>query len=175
MLLPDTLWQEINLAEAKSLRQAFGGFATGVAIVTCFDAQGQAVGLTINSFSSVSLQPALVLWSLVNQSPSRVHFEQAEYFAINILSAHQQDVCLQFARPSENKFQHGQWLIQGSKAPVLEDCVVQFICRKQQQLQAGDHQVFIAEIEHCRLSTQQPLLFCQGQFNAWPLTYSEAS
>lgn len=175
MQLPDTLWQEVDLAEAKLLRQAFGGFATGVAIVTCFDAAGDPVGLTINSFSSVSLQPALLLWSLVNQSPSRVHFEQAEHFAINILSAHQQDICLQFSRPSNNKFQHGQWSMQDSKAPVLEDCVVQFICRKQQQLTAGDHQIFIAEVEQCRFSTQRPLLFCQGQFSAWPIAYQEAS
>lgn len=175
MQLPNTLWQEVDLAEAKLLRQAFGGFATGVAIVTCLDAAGNPVGLTINSFSSVSLQPALVLWSLVNQSPSRGHFEQAEYFAINILGAHQQEICLNFAKPSDNKFQHGQWLHTEGKAPVLEDCVVQFICRKQQQVEAGDHQIFIAEIEQCRFSSHRPLLFCQGQFNAWPAAYQEAS
>ena len=117
MQLPDVLWQDVDLAEAKSLRQAFGGFATGVAIVTCLDEQQQPVGLTINSFSSVSLDPALVLWSLVNHSPSRQVFESAEYFAINILGADQQDIGLNFAKPIADKFQHGIWNIEHAKAP----------------------------------------------------------
>lgn len=174
MQLPDVLWQDVDLAEARSLRQAFSGFATGVAIVTCLDAAQQPVGLTINSFSSVSLDPALVLWSLVNHSPSRQAFEAAEYFGINILGAHQQDVGLSFAKPIADKFQHGSWNIQDSKAPLLEGCVVQFICRREQQIAAGDHQIFLGKIEQCRHSNQRPLLFCKGQFTEWP-QYQEVS
>ena len=174
MQLPELLWQDVDLAEAKSLRQAFGGFATGVAIVTCLDQDQQPVGLTINSFSSVSLDPALVLWSLVNHSPSRSIFESAEYFAINILGAHQQEVGLNFAKPIADKFQYGTWTIQDCKAPILEGCVVQFVCKREQQIEAGDHQIFLGKIEQCRHSNQRPLLFCKGQFNEWP-EYKEVS
>lgn len=174
MQLLERLWQDVDLAEAKSLRQAFGRFATGVAIVTCLDQNQQPVGLTINSFSSVSLDPALVLWSLVNHSPSREVFESAEYFAINILASQQQEIGLNFAKPIADKFQHGTWKLHDHKAPVLEDCVVQFICKREQQIAAGDHQIFIGKIEHCRHSNQRPLLFCKGQFNEWP-EYKEVS
>jgi flavin reductase (DIM6/NTAB) family NADH-FMN oxidoreductase RutF len=174
MLLPKCDWQDVDLTEAKSLRQAFGGFATGVAIVTCLDQNQQPVGLTINSFSSVSLEPAMVLWSLVNHSPSRQIFEKAEYFAINILGADQQEIGLNFAKSIPDKFEHGSWNIDASKAPVLEDCVVQFICRRDQQIEVGDHQIFLGQIEQCRQSNQRPLLFCKGQFNQWP-EYQEVS
>ncbi len=174
MKQPNILWQDVNLAEAKLLRQAFGGFATGVAIVTCFDQHNEPVGLTINSFSSVSLEPALVLWSLVNHSPSLECFDQAEYFAINILGAHQQDLCQNFAKPQANKFQFGEWH-QSHKAPVLNDCLVQFVCRKDQRIKAGDHQIFIGEIEHCRFSNHEPLLFCKGQFNRLPQVNREVA
>ena len=167
MKLPNVQWQEVDLAEAKALRQAFAGFATGVAIVTCFNQNNEPVGLTINSFSSVSLEPALVLWSLVNHSPSRDVFEQAEYFAINIVSAEQQAICQNFAKPQENKFQFGDWNL-NTLAPVLEGSVVQFVCRKHQQIEAGDHQIFLGEIQNCRYSNQEPLLFCKGQFNTLP-------
>lgn len=173
MQLPKTPWQNVDLAEAKALRQAFAGFATGVAIVTCFDQNHQPVGLTINSFSSVSLAPALVLWSLVNHSPSRETFEQAEYFAINILSAEQKELCQNFAKPQADKFQFGNWDLD-SKAPIVDGCVVQFVCRKQQQIAAGDHQIFIGEISQCRYSDQDPLLFCRGQFNTWSAQLKEA-
>lgn len=173
MQLPSTIWQDVDLAEAKALRQAFAGFATGVAIVTCFDQNQQPVGLTINSFSSVSLDPALVLWSLVNHSPSRDVFEQAEYFAINILSADQKELCQNFAKPQADKFQFGDWNLT-QQAPVVERCVVQFICRKQQQITAGDHQIFLGEIMQCRYSDQDPLLFCRGQFNTWSAQLQEA-
>lgn len=165
MQLPNILWQDVNLSEAKVLRQAFAGFATGVAIVTCFDESNEPVGLTINSFSSVSLDPALVLWSLVNHSPSLTSFDRAEYFAINILAAHQQEICHNFAKPQADKFKFGSWY-QQLKAPVLNDCVVQFVCRKDRRIGAGDHQIFIGEIEHCRFSNHDPLLFCKGQFNS---------
>ncbi len=174
MQLPEVLWQDVDLAEAKALRQAFGGFATGVAIVTCLDEQQQPVGLTINSFSSVSLDPALVLWSLVNHSPSRTVFENSEYFAINILVADQQEIGLNFAKPIPHKFQHGSWNLETTKAPLLEGCVVQFICRREQQIEAGDHQIFLGKIEQCRHSNQRPLLFCKGQFTEWP-EYQEVS
>lgn len=175
MQQPKISWQDVKPTEAQALRQAFGGFATGVAIVTCLDAEQQPVGLTINSFSSVSLEPALVLWSLVNHSPSRKLFEQAEHFAINILGAEQQHIGVQFAKPIVDKFQHGLWEVAYGKAPVLADCVVQFICRRNQQIEAGDHQIFLGEIEHCRHSNQRPLLFCKGQFNAWPQQFQEVS
>lgn len=165
MQQPDLNWQDIDILQLQQLRRAFAGFATGVAIVSCFDQQQQPVGLTINSFSSVSLNPALILWSLVDHSPSRVHFEHAECFSISILSQQQHAIAQQFAKAQADKFQFGNWDLSGP-APRLNDGVAQFMCRPLKQLALGDHQVFIAEVQHSRISAKEPLLFCQGQFQA---------
>src|SRR5690606_38517890 len=94
----------VQAIDPKSLRNALGSFATGVTIVTTVALDGSDVGLTANSFNSVSLDPPLVLWSLANNSGSREAFEQAEHFAVHILSAGQKVLSDQFASRGTDKF-----------------------------------------------------------------------
>ena len=90
--------------DARAFRRALGNFATGVTVITAADASGRKVGVTANSFNSVSLDPPLILWSLDKRSSSHAVFEAAEHFAVNVLAADQIDLSNTFARPSEDRF-----------------------------------------------------------------------
>jgi 3-hydroxy-9,10-secoandrosta-1,3,5(10)-triene-9,17-dione monooxygenase reductase component len=120
---------EMNTAiDAKQLRQALGRFATGVAIVTARGVEQQYVGLTVNSFSSVSLDPPLVLWSLGNKSSSLTHFKSASHFAVHVLSEEQIDLARRFASNVSERFE-GVPVVQGvGSTPLLEGCPVRFHC-----------------------------------------------
>ena len=105
--------------KSQALRRAFGRFATGVAVVTTCDRDNKPIGLTINSFSSVSLEPPLVLWSLVNRSPNLDVFRNASHFAINILANGQQEISNTFARPAEDRFANLDWHRGIADLPVI--------------------------------------------------------
>ena len=169
-------WEPIpQEGDTRDLRQALGCFATGVTVVTTCDPTGQPLGLTVNSFSSVSLEPALVLWSLVNGSPSRGLFESATHFAINILSAEQMELCQRFSRPSEDKFAGLEWQRGLAGMPLLAGCVAQFECRREEVIDGGDHRIFLGRVESYRWSKSDPLVFCQGQLTPWQARLQEVS
>lgn len=175
-MLHDTSWKPAPQGgDPRDLRQALGCFATGVTVVTTCTEDGQPVGLTVNSFSSVSLEPALVLWSLVNGSPSRGLFETASHFAINILAADQLELCQRFSRPHADRFAGIQWSRGESGVPLLANCVAQFECRREQVLDGGDHRIFLGNVQNYRWSARDPLLFCQGQLGARQVRLEEAS
>src|SRR5262245_7161755 len=96
-------------ADSAALRSALGRFATGVTLATCCDASGAAVGLTVNSFGALSLNPPLVQWSLRCESPSLTAFEAAEHFVINVLTDAHLELSRRFAAPAAKRFEHGRW------------------------------------------------------------------
>ncbi|NOX73841.1 MAG: flavin reductase family protein [Alphaproteobacteria bacterium] len=147
-----------------ALRRAFGKFATGVAVVTTNGEGGKPFGLTINSFSSVSLEPPLVLWSLTNKSPNLEVFRQASHFAINILSSEQRQICNQFASKIDDRFQNINWFRGVHDLPVIRNTIATFECRRSQLVDAGDHVVFFGEVMECEQSDLEPLVFFSGQF-----------
>ncbi|BFM16196.1 hypothetical protein R50073_23790 [Maricurvus nonylphenolicus] len=147
------------------LRDALGSFPTGVAIVTTIGEDGRPVGLTINSFSSVSLEPALVLWSLVNTSPSIQAFRGHGAFAINILRHDQGDLCMQFARPSDDKFADVNWSEGYKGVPVLDDVLVAFECETYKLIEGGDHEVYMGEIKRIHKTENHPLVFHRGKLS----------
>jgi flavin reductase (DIM6/NTAB) family NADH-FMN oxidoreductase RutF len=106
--------------EAKTLRSILGQYPTGVAIVTTRIPGGQPVGLTINSFASLSLSPPLVLWSLVDTSPSLKVFNECDHFAISILAREHQDLALRFSRPALDKFAGAPIIDTPEGIPVIE-------------------------------------------------------
>ena len=152
---------------ADELRQALGRFVTGVTIVTCRDASsGKPVGLTANSFNALSLDPPLVLWSLRQASGSIEAFTNASHFAINVLAEDQVDLSRRFARPSSAKFAAGEWLDGQGGAPVLAGCVAVFECRRRSHHEAGDHVLFIGEVERIGSSAEAPLVYHAGHYRA---------
>ncbi|MDH5858947.1 flavin reductase family protein [Lampropedia aestuarii] len=132
---------------ARHLRDAFGHFATGVTVVTTLDAQGAPVGLTISSFSPVSLNPPLILWSLVNTASSREAFLQHPRFAINVLAADQHALALQFASRSPDRFKDVAVEFSASGLPLLTGALAWFECKRFVEHLAGDHTIFIGEVE----------------------------
>ena len=146
------------------LRTAFGRFATGVTIVTCLDGSGQRIGLTANSFSSLSLDPPLVLWSLRRVSPRLAAFATASHFAINVLAETQVELSRRFASPVTDKFAEGQWSVGLGGAPVLAACAAVFECELHQQHEAGDHQLFIGRVRRLAEMALAPLLFQGGHY-----------
>jgi len=146
------------------LRRALGRFVTGVTIVTCRDAAGAPVGLTANSFNALSLDPPLVLWSLRRASGSIEAFTGASHFAVNVLAEDQVDLSRRFARPSGARFEAGEWTDGQGGAPVLAGCVAIFECRRRSHHEAGDHVLFIGEVERIGGSAEAPLVYHAGHY-----------
>lgn len=147
------------------LRRALGRFATGVAIVTCADDSGVRVGLTVNSFSALSLEPPLVLWSLRTLSPSLDAFVNAKHFAINVLAQHQQALSRRFASPVADKFGEGVWHIGEGGVPVLNEAAAIFECETARQQEAGDHVLFIGRVIKATDGELPPLVFHGGRYH----------
>lgn len=150
--------------DPKALRQAFGQFATGVTIITTTSAEGDYVGLTANSFSSVSLEPPLVLWSLDNKARSLPVFEQRQHFAIHVLNAEQVELSNLFASKTEQKFA-GLDIESGPDGiPLLKEYAARFVCRKTYAYEGGDHTIFVGEVLDFSRTETEPLLFHGGQY-----------
>ncbi|MBI3368508.1 MAG: flavin reductase family protein [Burkholderiales bacterium] len=147
-----------------ALRAALSRFATGVTIVTCRDAAGAAIGLTVNSFASLSLDPPLVLWSLREASLSLDAFRAARYFAVNVLAETQVDLSRRFAAAVGDKFAEGLWGTGVEGAPVLAGCTAVFECETVSQKAAGDHLLFIGRVLRIADLGGAPLLFQGGHY-----------
>ena len=151
--------------DSRALRTALGRYATGVTIVSCVDAQGRYVGLTANSFNSLSLDPPLVLWSLRVSSDSLAAFSAATRFAVNVLTEAQVDLSRRFASRSPDRFAAGAWALGEYGAPVLAGCAAVFECETHAQQDAGDHRLFIGRVLGCTESTLPPLVFAAGHYH----------
>ncbi len=150
--------------DARSLRDVLGCFATGVTVVTTLDAAGKPVGLVANSFTAVSLDPPLILWSIGLGAPSRRAFQTHPGFAINIMGAASKEQTLQFARPSDDKFAGIEWRAGQHGVPVLQNAVATLECRTDQRILAGDHEILIGEVLQIDRKDGAPLLFHRGTF-----------
>jgi len=151
-------------ADTAALRSALGRFATGVTLATCCDRHGNPVGLTVNSFGALSLEPPLVQWALRAVSPALAAFEAAEHFAINVLTEAQVDLSRRFANPSERRFELGRWSPGRCGAPVLAGALAVFECRRQAAERHGDHVLFIGEVLHHAAHAGAPLLFHASRY-----------
>jgi len=150
--------------DKRDLRRALGSFGTGVTVVTSGNSQSRWVGVTANSFSSVSLEPPVVLWSLGSNSPSLEVFDETGRFVINVLALDQVELSKQFSKPLSDKFS-GVECIEGlGGVPVIPDCVATFECKTIQRTLVGDHVLFLGQVENYVYESKTPLLFCQGQY-----------
>jgi 4-hydroxyphenylacetate 3-hydroxylase, reductase component len=156
--------------DPQALRRALGRFTTGVTIVTCVAPDGSRVGLTANSFQSLSLQPPLVLWSLRLASGQLETFRAVPRFAVNVLSEGQVDVSRRFAAkasadaPAPDRFADAPWAIGEHGAPVLAGCVAVFECETVSQRDEGDHVLFIGRVLTASESNLPPLVFQGGHY-----------
>ncbi len=152
--------------DTRSLRDALGEFATGVAVVTACSRDGQSVGVTINSFASVSLDPPLVLWSLGLQSPSIGVFEACSHYAVNILAADQVELSQRFSQSQNDKFAGIETKVGAGGAPILPGCSAWFECRNELRYPGGDHIILVGHVENFSRQEKPPLIFHGGQYRA---------
>jgi len=151
----------------SDFRAALGMFATGVTIVTARTPEGKLVGLTANSFNSVSLAPPLVLWSLSHSARSMAAFRSVSRYAINILGARQQELAKRFAARGGDRFDQVDYVAAASGAPLLVGAVATFECFNRSRYEEGDHVIFVGEVEHCsHAHGESPLLYHGGKFYA---------
>lgn len=151
--------------DPRAFRTALGRFATGVAVVTAIDPDGQPIGLTINSFSAVSLEPPLVLWCLDNSSKYLAAFNQASHHAITILAADQQDLSNRFATWPTDRFAGLHTVPGAGGAPVLPGGCASFQVINQTQVDGGDHTIYIGRVEQFEDHAERaPLLFHAGRY-----------
>jgi flavin reductase (DIM6/NTAB) family NADH-FMN oxidoreductase RutF len=150
--------------DSREFRAVLSAFVTGVTVVTTTDNAGNAYGLTVNSFSSASLDPPLVLWSQSLTAPSFPVFREAERFAVSILAEGQSDISQRFARGDVNKFT-GVAIERGrSGLPLIRGAAAHLECRRIMNYPAGDHSVFVGEVEHVAQCDLRPLAFGRGRY-----------
>ena len=150
---------------AADFRAALGMFATGVTIVTALDPDGQPIGLTANSFNSVSMEPPLVLWSLSRHAGSMPAFRRGSHYAINILSAEQKALAERFASKDIERFVGVAHRAGASGVPLIDGAAAVFECFNRSRYEEGDHVIFVGEVEHCAWRKgAKPLLFHGGRY-----------
>ena len=150
---------------SQEFRTALGMFATGVTIVTARAADGSVIGLTANSFNSVSLDPPLVLWSLAQVAGSLAVFSTGSHYAINVLSKDQKALAERFATRGNDRW-GGVTFAEGmGGAPLLEGAAATFECFNRSRYEEGDHVIFVGEVERCSWREgASPLLFHGGRY-----------
>ncbi len=149
---------------ARRFRNALGMFATGITVVTARTPAGEPIGLTVNSFNSVSLDPPLIVWSLSNDLPGRALFEACEYYAINVLAEDQIELSQRFASRAGDRFSGLEFEQGVGGVPLLKGCCARFECRNTVRHAGGDHVVFISEVVGFDREERLPLLYFSGAY-----------
>jgi 3-hydroxy-9,10-secoandrosta-1,3,5(10)-triene-9,17-dione monooxygenase reductase component len=163
---PPVVTPVLDAIDPALLRRALGRFATGVTLATCRGRDGQPIGLTVNSFNALSLEPPLVLWSLRRHSPSIADFDAAAVFAINVLAEDQVELSRRFAASTmADRFDEGLWHAGLGGAPVLGGCTAQFECETVSRQDAGDHRLYIGRVLRLQHQPLPPLLFHAGHYH----------
>jgi flavin reductase (DIM6/NTAB) family NADH-FMN oxidoreductase RutF len=166
-------WQAMNpplqarppTFSAQEFRAALGMFATGVTIVTARTAEGRLIGLTANSFNSVSLAPPLVLFSLARAAASMTVFSAGSHYAINVLAAEQKTLAERFATRGADRWAGVGFEEGAGGAPLLHGAAATFECFNRSRYEEGDHVIFVGEVEHCtHRAGALPLLFHGGRY-----------
>lgn len=146
------------------LRRVLGAFVTGVTVVTTRTATGEPVGITVNSFNTVSLSPPLVLWSLSLRAASFDAFVQSSHFAVNVLGAHQIPLSERFATTGGDKFAGVAWRKALADMPLLDGTAASFTCRNAHRFPGGDHLIFVGEVVAFEQGVCAPLVYANGGY-----------
>ena len=150
--------------EVRNFRHVLGHFASGVVIVTGLE-DAEPVGLTCQSFFSVSIDPPLIAIAVGKNSASWPRIVRGGRFCVNVLAHHQESVCLAFAISGGPKFDGVSWHSGPTGTPRLDDTLAWIDCTIEQTVEAGDHEIIIGRVEHLSAGEGSPLLFFRGQFD----------
>ncbi len=152
--------------DGAALRGTLGHFATGVTVIAARDSDGDAFGMTANSFTSVSLDPPWILWNVAKDALCYERFIAAEHFLVQILASDQRDLAMHFATRAEDKFAAVDWRLGRHELPELPGVLARMYCRTTRLNEGGDHTTIIGEVEaHTVSAGRKPLLFYAGDFH----------
>ncbi|WP_420491843.1 flavin reductase family protein [Neobacillus niacini] len=145
-----------------------GNYPTGVTVVTTTDSDGNPVGLTVNSFASVSLDPLLVLWSIDHGVSTIKTFTEQGKFAVHILAGDQQELCKTFASKNVDRFSRCKWDFSKNELPIIEGAFAVLECNTFKTVEAGDHTILIGEVTNIQIDKKDPMLYHRRQFGPIP-------
>jgi flavin reductase (DIM6/NTAB) family NADH-FMN oxidoreductase RutF len=148
-----------TVIEPDLFRKSCSRFATGIAVATVMATDGKPYGLTVNSFTSVSCCPPLVLICVDYRCNILAHFRSSSHYAVNVLTENQRHLSVRFARRELDRFTGIDWRLGQLSVPVLGGCLAVMECSVSQVVEAGDHAIFIGEVEHTEFSEGKPLLY----------------
>jgi flavin reductase (DIM6/NTAB) family NADH-FMN oxidoreductase RutF len=147
----------------REYRQALAQFPTGVTIITCMSKIGP-LGITANSFTSISIDPPLIMWCPTKTSNRYAAFMQADYFSVHVMSVQQKELSLAFSK-SGQAFDNIHWSLNAQNVPLISECLACFECRRYADFDGGDHSLLLGLVEQVSVSEGVPLTFAQGRFN----------
>jgi 4-hydroxyphenylacetate 3-hydroxylase, reductase component len=150
--------------ESQEFRRALGQFATGITVVTTRDAAGRPMGLTVNAFSSVSLDPPLVSVCIDNRSETHDGFESSGVFGISVLHEEQEEYSRRFAMPGREKFAPGDLLTGETGVALVPEALAHIECRVSARLPGGDHTIYVGEVLRLQVTPGRPLLYHAGNY-----------
>lgn len=152
-------------SDSRTLRDALGCFATGVTVVTCFDADGAPVGITANSFTSVSLDPPLLLVCIHKKAACATALAGSEHFAVNVLQTGQQPASIRFSTKQDDRFGANDWSQGEFGAPVLQESLSVFECERNAVHDGGDHHILVGRVVKASFNDElDPLLYFRGSY-----------
>lgn len=155
-------------------RDIMGNYPTGVTIVTTTTDDGTPVGLTVNSFASVSLEPQLILWSIDHKVSSLKEFTRGGKFAVHVLAGEQQEVCGTFASRVEDRFATCEWKMSDNGLPIIEGTFGLFECETFQTIDAGDHTIIIGKVIDLQIDKdKEPMMYHRRVFGSVPPVFYE--
>ncbi len=156
------------MVDKQKFRDAMGHFASGVTVVTVSNGEGGIGGLTANAFSSLSLDPPLILICVDHLSKAREHIEQHKAFTVHFLADDQEEIAMAFARRGPDKADGIAWQLSASGTPVLDDHLIALECDLENQMEGGDHMIIVGRVKNIEMSKdpRAPLTYYRGQMNA---------
>lgn len=152
-------------------KQAMGNYPTGVTVVTAMDENNEPIGLTVNSFASVSIDPILVLWSIDENVSTYETFKNIDRFAINILASDQKDIAFLFTSKEQDRFLNCEWTLSENNLPILNGALATLQCTTHNQIEIGDHTTLFGEVIDLHLEDKDPLLYHRKKIAPFPQSF----
>lgn len=143
----------------QQFKAALGNYPTGVTVVTTMNDDDVPLGLTVNSFASVSLDPLLILWSIDKRVSTYDYFVKSKKFAVHILASNQSEICYLFAARDIDRFSNCEWETSSHNLPILSDVAAVLQCEMYQAVEAGDHTILIGKVIEISGQNEDPLLY----------------
>ena len=148
-----------NYTTVSLFKEVMGNYPTGVTVVTTVDGHHIPLGLTVNSFASVSIDPLLILWSIDKSASSYQSFKKIDKFAVHILSCDQSEICNLFASKDTDRFEKCDWNLSEYNLPIIAGVSGVLQCKTAKTIDAGDHTILIGEVVDIKNENKEPLLY----------------